>query len=101
VSAVIGSFPSNKVDGFTFSSVNPWLSKVSLVSRAKGVEPVSGADIKFLLRTQTNVTSNHRNNPWEFFTECAKILKCNSSGNLRAKIIALFNSFSIFFLKND
>jgi len=65
------------------------------------VEPVPGADIKFLLRTQTNVTSNHRNNPWEFFTECAKILKCNSSGNLRAKIIDLVNLFSIFFLKND
>ena len=93
--------PLNRVGGFTFSRVNPWLSKVSLVSRANEVEPVPGADIKFLLRTQTNVTSNHRNNPWEFFTECAKIFKCNSSGNLRAKIIALFNFFSIFFLKND
>jgi hypothetical protein len=70
-------------------------SEVSLVSRTTGVEPVPGADIKFLLRTQTNVTSNHRNSPWEFFTECAKILKGNSSGNLRAKIIGLF-TFSQF-----
>jgi len=94
-------FPFDKAGGFTFSSVNPWYSKVSLASRTKEVEPMPGADIKFLLRTQTNVTSNHRNIPWEFFTECAKILKCNSSGNLRAKTIDLFNIFSIFFLKND
>jgi hypothetical protein len=69
-------------------------------SRTDVVEQMPGADIKFLLRTRTNVTSNHRNIPWEFFTECAKILKCNSSGILRAKTFALFNFFSIFFLKN-
>jgi len=90
----------NRVGGFTFSSVNPWFSKVSLGSRAEVVERVPGADIKFLLRTRTNVTSNHRNIPWEFFTECAKIMKGNSSGNLRAKAIALFHFFPIFFLKN-
>ena len=93
--------PLNRVGGFTFSSVNPWFSKVSLGSRTEVVEQVPGADIKFLLRTRTNVTSIHRNFPKEFFTECAKILKSNSSGNLRAKTIALFNFCSIFFLKND
>jgi len=93
--------PLNRAGGFTFSSVNPWFSKASLGSRTEVVERMPGADIKFLLRTRTNVTSNHRNIPWEFFTECAKILKCNSSGNLRPKTIVLFNFFSIFFLKND
>jgi hypothetical protein len=77
----------NRAGGFTFSRVNPWFSKVSLVSRTTVVERVPGADIKFLLRTETNVTSIHRNFPKEFFTECAKILKCNSSGILRAKTL--------------
>jgi hypothetical protein len=57
--------------GFTVARQPVIFTRFPIMQRSRVDETAARTGINLLLRTQTNVISIHRNNPWEFFTECA------------------------------